>query len=415
MHICRIRYTVLGLLIYYLQNAFSSSCVSDFDDVASKTVMADIVIEGQFYREIPIKEMPGFYNIRFNKVTLIKGDVADDSPPVQRNSKGANGEQRKDKKHGSSQMTAISQPGQKNGRNRPGGSKELSIPIVVGLFGPTHDPSECVYARKSMSRGQRYLVFLSNPDQPEIHANSRQDYRSRRYRRRASSQNQNQNPYNNHNNHNNHNGHSSQQQQPQQLVYRMSSFPVAASNTARKEAKNHSCQNCGKIPKIAKMTKSMNVTEGRRVKVTCRSTGFPKPEMYWIKNGLLYEPEGNSTIKERKQSSVLTIKNARDEDAGQYQCYALNVLGQSNLSSCFVNVLSRSKKPFSEPCQDQGYCVNGGTCYRLTTRRHIFCQCAGDYIGERCEEKNTGYIALIGRKRKRHLPGFYRPRRRFYP
>ena len=56
----------------------------------------------------------------------------------------------------------------------------------------------------------------------------------------------------------------------------------------------------GKIPKIAKMTKSMNVTEGRRVKVTCRSTGFPKPEMYWLKNGLLYEPEGNNTIKERK-------------------------------------------------------------------------------------------------------------------
>ena len=41
-----------------------------------------------------------------------------------------------------------------------------------------------------------------------------------------------------------------------------------------------------------------------------------------------------------RQSSVLNIKNAKDEDAGQYQCYALNVLGQSNLSSCFVNVLS---------------------------------------------------------------------------
>ena len=46
MHSFRLRYVVLGLLIY-LQNAFCRTCGSDLDDIASKVVISDIVFEGR--------------------------------------------------------------------------------------------------------------------------------------------------------------------------------------------------------------------------------------------------------------------------------------------------------------------------------------------------------------------------------
>lgn len=45
MHSFRLRYVVLGLLVY-LQNAFSQSCGPKFDDISSKAYQADVVIRG---------------------------------------------------------------------------------------------------------------------------------------------------------------------------------------------------------------------------------------------------------------------------------------------------------------------------------------------------------------------------------
>lgn len=45
MHSFRLRYVVLGLLVY-LQNAFCQSCGPKFDDISSKAYLADIVIRG---------------------------------------------------------------------------------------------------------------------------------------------------------------------------------------------------------------------------------------------------------------------------------------------------------------------------------------------------------------------------------
>ena len=76
MRICRIKYTVLGLLVYYLQCAFTWSCASDFEDVASKTVTADVVFEGIPLNKMRLKNKPGYYYYRFALVSLIKGNFS---------------------------------------------------------------------------------------------------------------------------------------------------------------------------------------------------------------------------------------------------------------------------------------------------------------------------------------------------
>lgn len=74
MHSFRLRYIVLGLLIY-LQNAFCLPCGLEFDDIESKAILADVVFEGALNEKLYVHENGSEYKVKFNVNKLFKGKL----------------------------------------------------------------------------------------------------------------------------------------------------------------------------------------------------------------------------------------------------------------------------------------------------------------------------------------------------
>lgn len=139
MHVFRLRYTALGLLIY-IQSAFSvarssrdssspsspssspSSSSSEFHDVASRTVRADIVFEGMAHREPRIPNTPGHFIVRFKVLQMYKGRQPDVEFGVR----------------GTDSATVVS----------------------VGVFGRTDRRDNCSHLAPRVTMKSRYIVFL---------------------------------------------------------------------------------------------------------------------------------------------------------------------------------------------------------------------------------------------------------------
>ena len=124
MHSFRLRYIVLGLLIY-IQSAFCRTCGSKFDDVASRAVQANVVFHGIVERVDAVKDASvdaasragtGYYTatFRLRKRKLLKGSLP------------------KETEH----------------------SYKL---VTVGIFGPD-DKEKCITQVKV---GSQYIVFLN--------------------------------------------------------------------------------------------------------------------------------------------------------------------------------------------------------------------------------------------------------------
>ncbi|XP_046852514.1 roundabout homolog 3-like [Xenia sp. Carnegie-2017] len=73
---------------------------------------------------------------------------------------------------------------------------------------------------------------------------------------------------------------------------------------------------------------SQVVALGGRLVLSCRSPrSKPKPKIGWLKNNQeLFNVNGRVSFKNNKQ--ILTIKNVKKEDEGNYQCEAVNVAGR---------------------------------------------------------------------------------------
>ena len=138
MHSFRLRYIVLGLLIY-IQSAFCRTCGSKFDDVASRAVQANIVFHGIVERVDAVKDAlwttggTGYYTatfrlIRFRKEKLLKGYL-------------------------------------------PKETERRYKLVTVGIFGPD-DKEKCITQVKV---GSQYIVFLNTTvrataaDSPAFH------------------------------------------------------------------------------------------------------------------------------------------------------------------------------------------------------------------------------------------------------
>ena len=76
-------------------------------------------------------------------------------------------------------------------------------------------------------------------------------------------------------------------------------------------------------------------SEGR---LMCTASGWPKPELAWIKNGVQIKGTDRYTLRVDKQSLLLKISPATKEDQGNFTCLATNRLGQdSHLVIIFVS------------------------------------------------------------------------------
>lgn len=83
-------------------------------------------------------------------------------------------------------------------------------------------------------------------------------------------------------------------------------------------------------PSIIHPLEAYIVPKGESVKLEVEFTGYPKPEIYWYRNGKEILPSPNIQIEERKSS--LTIHKATKEVAGKYEVRAMNSAGEARSS-----------------------------------------------------------------------------------
>ncbi|XP_033310164.1 neuroglian isoform X1 [Bombus bifarius] len=71
--------------------------------------------------------------------------------------------------------------------------------------------------------------------------------------------------------------------------------------------------------------------------IECEAEGEPAPRYRWIKNGKNFEwPAYDDRISQQPGRGTLVISRPRDEDLGQYQCFAENEWGIATSNSVFV-------------------------------------------------------------------------------
>ncbi|XP_056019379.1 pro-neuregulin-1, membrane-bound isoform-like isoform X3 [Ostrea edulis] len=156
----------------------------------------------------------------------------------------------------------------------------------------------------------------------------------------------------------------------------------------------------GKKPELKKI-KAKNVQTGRRLQLRCRlRSGKPDPTIVWTKDGVPISGKTKGVqIKKRKKYLQLRINKASSKDAGVYRCIATNVVGTTAKSvniKVFPKKTPTTKRPAKVttsgtsgryiPCrpEDQGYCLNGGTCRIIKDLDIKSCACRRSYYGERC-------------------------------
>ena len=203
MHSFRMRYTALGLLIY-ISSAYSWSCVSDFEDIGSRTALADIVLVGGAYRRIAIPDKANFSQIKFLIKDIIKWSPKD----------GAS----KDQSKGSSRNTYI----------------------TVTEFGPFANPDVCTAAMENITMGDRYLLFLRRTKIDERWSSSSSSSSS-------SSLITNDSAYESDSSSSSVLISTLSPSSAKDVVYHMSSFPEPASKEALKEARTNACAKCRKF------------------------------------------------------------------------------------------------------------------------------------------------------------------------
>lgn len=71
--------------------------------------------------------------------------------------------------------------------------------------------------------------------------------------------------------------------------------------------------------------------------IECEAEGEPSPKYRWIKNGKKFEWQTyDDRMSQQPGRGTLVIKSPRDEDLGQYQCFAENEHGTATSNSVFV-------------------------------------------------------------------------------
>jgi len=172
--------------------------------------------------------------------------------------------------------------------------------------------------------------------------------------------------------------------------------PVPVSEKALKEVRDNACQKCARAPRITKMAKSKVVASDRKVRIQCRTAGKPKPLVTWFKDGVRLQINDRKKVKDIKQGSRLELRHVKIEDSGTYQCQARNAFGQTKLHNATLTVTLTPNPVHSRMCEQQGFCLNGGTCFQMTSLiKQQYCVCAHNYFGSRCEELNTGQNSLL--------------------
>ncbi|XP_069047287.1 obscurin isoform X22 [Lepisosteus oculatus] len=77
-------------------------------------------------------------------------------------------------------------------------------------------------------------------------------------------------------------------------------------------------------------TRTCTVTEGKHAKLSCFVTGHPKPQILWMKDGIVIN-EGRRLLiyEDEAENFILKILYCKQDDNGLYTCTASNLAGQT--------------------------------------------------------------------------------------
>ncbi|KAF4116111.1 myosin light chain kinase, smooth muscle [Onychostoma macrolepis] len=85
-------------------------------------------------------------------------------------------------------------------------------------------------------------------------------------------------------------------------------------------------------PEFSKTPSDLTVPQGSSAQLSCLITGYPDPEVVWLKDGELQE-ECVQVDYEEDGSCTLTLENVSLHHSGLYSCKATNVLGEALCSA----------------------------------------------------------------------------------
>uniref|UniRef100_A0A672LPE1 Myosin light chain kinase, smooth muscle-like n=1 Tax=Sinocyclocheilus grahami TaxID=75366 RepID=A0A672LPE1_SINGR len=97
-------------------------------------------------------------------------------------------------------------------------------------------------------------------------------------------------------------------------------------------------------PEFSKTSSDLTVPQGSGAQLSCLITGYPDPEVVWLKDGELLELQ-EECVKvdyEEDGSCTLTLENVSPHHSGLYSCKATNVLGEA-LCSATLTVEEKDK------------------------------------------------------------------------
>ena len=103
-----------------------------------------------------------------------------------------------------------------------------------------------------------------------------------------------------------------------------------------------------------------SVTEGSSVNLRCNATGNPSPNITWI---------WQDTGIVLGSNDHLILLNVHRSHTGIYQCHAWNGIGNSSISTCYLNVFCKSinskVRVHGMPTPYQIAWVSSTLCYRV--------------------------------------------------
>ena len=101
-------------------------------------------------------------------------------------------------------------------------------------------------------------------------------------------------------------------------------------------------------PEFVSKFKSTEVTEGNNVRLKCRWSGRPTPEIKWYHNGEPVKDSRRLRVFTDNESSTLTINQAIIEDEEEYKCEARNDCGSATCKGELTVLEAPSRPEFTQ-------------------------------------------------------------------
>ncbi|XP_024222948.1 fasciclin-2 isoform X1 [Bombus impatiens] len=95
-------------------------------------------------------------------------------------------------------------------------------------------------------------------------------------------------------------------------------------------------------PTVEEFPAPVDVIEGEDASIRCKAHGKPPPKFTWVKSLTHQNLSNANRFGVDSDTGILTITNVNREDAGEYQCTAINLAGEAN-TNIRVNVIVKPK------------------------------------------------------------------------